>query len=228
MIVAAIALLAAAWYTNFGGIRDFTDKVVNEVKDLFWDSVDALEHYINTLIVMHNDLVEKLGVGEKWQLIDFDGDVKSELESYSKAIDEYIKQPISDAFSLDTGGLSVFNISEIDAAEEAVNSMVEDAQAIADANIAGAEAANSMAAAYNTMKSGRIAMPAGYSSSDEPDVTEFGSYEDVEAARAAGTLKSGTVWSVNVNVDKVNTKDTDGDSLGDAVNRAVASAGGST
>ncbi len=228
LIIIAISLLAAAWYTNFGGIRDFTGKIVDGIIGMFWDGIDALEHYINTAIVMYNDLMDKLGMSDKkLGLVAFESDMRDVFKSGGDAIEKYITEPINDVFSIDTGGFSVFDLTNMEAAEEAVNSMVEDAQAIADANIAGAEAANSMAAAYNTMKSGRIAMPAGYSSSDEPDVTEFGSYEDVKAARAAGALKAGTVWSVNVNVDKVNTKDTDGDSLGDAVNRAVASTGGS-
>jgi len=58
-------------------------------------------------------------------------------------------------------------------------------------------------------------------------VREFGSYADVQAARASGSLKPGTVWHVTVNTGDVKTSsDSDGDSIGSVVNKAVSQAGG--
>ncbi len=201
LIIIAISLLAAAWYTNFGGIRDFTGKIVDDIIDMFWDSIDALEHYINTAIVMYNDLMDKLGMSDKkaglWAV---ESDMRDMFKSGGDAIEKYITEPINDVFSIDTGGFEVFDLTNMEAAAAVVDGMVQDAMAIEQSQIAGTEAANEMIQAYKSF--GESGSDSRLWGAKNTGALQFSSEADVKAARESGELTPGTVFEVNVNVKR--------------------------
>lgn len=47
IVIAVVAALAAAWATNFGGIRDITYSVMNSVKDFIGSSVQAIRNFFS-------------------------------------------------------------------------------------------------------------------------------------------------------------------------------------
>jgi TP901 family phage tail tape measure protein len=69
--IALVALLAAAWITNFGGMRDFTGNVVDGIVDSFWWMVEKLFNATNKITEFINKIRETAGL-EKVDVIEYD------------------------------------------------------------------------------------------------------------------------------------------------------------
>jgi TP901 family phage tail tape measure protein len=222
IVVGAIGLLAGAWVTNFMGIRDITASFF----DWFTEKVNWVADELTELIIKFNELSAAMGLDFR-----IDPMLMRELkDGYQEAADTVhdvvrdTKDSITGAFSLDEGGFGLFNMTDLDIANQTVEEMAANVEAMTQSQVAGAEAVDDMVNSYTSLVGDN--QDSRLWDSSNQGVQSFGSYAEVAAARESGALKSGTVWEVNVNVGSVNNNDDSSDSLGSTVTQAVAEAGG--
>lgn len=200
LIAAAIALLASVWIFNLGGIRDFTVKIVDDIKDTFWDMVDTAEHYINVLAQMYNDLIDKLGIdAPKIGLIDWEDYAKESIQKVKDVFDvdlgigEYLDLPdvhLDDLMSEKT----IYD--EINAVTEEINENL-----IEQTNI-NKTLLSQMYEQQEEEKRIRKSVTGGDPFAYESALT-FETAADVQAAREAGKIRAGDTYIV---IENMNTK----------------------
>lgn len=222
IVVAAIGLLAGAWVTNFMGIRDITASFF----DWFTEKVNWVADELTELIIKFNELSAAMGLDfriDPMLLRELKDDYQEAADTVHDVVRD-TKDSITGAFSLDEGGFGLFNMTDLDIANQTVEEMAANVEAMTQSQVAGAEAVDDMVNSYTSLVGDN--QDSRLWGSTNQGVQSFGSYADVQAARASGSLKPGTVWQVTVNTGDVNTKSSDGDSVGDVVNKAVSNAGG--
>jgi len=62
-VIAAVGLLAAAWATNFGGIRDIVDSVIKKVAPIFEKIMNLLGHIVEILVDRLGPIAEEIFAG---------------------------------------------------------------------------------------------------------------------------------------------------------------------
>jgi len=223
ILTGVIAVLAAAWITNFGGIRDYTKDIITDIVDGFWWMMEQLFKVTNKLIEGVNKIRESIGLEPTLKTYDVDKARKGMGEMFEK-MGEDVKGKLDVSSYLEFDPIDIEDLRHIEEYTGAMSEAKQSADAIDtsldNANDSVSKAANTWYEQFDLSKidegskprRGVYATPA----------KEYSSREEVQKARDRGELKPGDVFTINI--ESVNTKsDEDNiDEVASTVSRSVS------
>jgi len=220
LLGAAIAALAVIWALNLGDIRGKTEWFVEGMVRAFFVLVDWIGKSADMVIDAMNKVREGLGM----EAIDYEYHPDRAFKAYQKFKND-MKSEFEDFSVADMFGVDAIDMDGLTTVDEYTGMLAENAAEYAD-NMERANAANAEIAATSFGYEGAAGTRRGaaYRREHDPDWDEA-AYEartsTMREAKAAAGVAPGTVYSMNINVENMNTNAENEDELGEIVITSV-------